>query len=182
MPKANRGGSIVGTRRGGRFCASCRIWRGICGRNSPRPNWSDGRMRKATRRRREACRQPSGSCLRGYNGDGAHERPPNGTSGVAPDPTGAAPLRPALEELPNLSQRRKNKEAWRRSFAPAFRLILRLENATSRRLQLAISPATFLAPRTFPAAESRWPDLRYPLWSPVPEAALHAAAAAKARG
>ena len=139
MPKANRGGSIVGTRRGGRFCASCRIWRGICGRNSPRPNWSDGRMRKATRRRREACRQPSGSCLRGYNGDGAHERPPNGTSGVAPDPTGAAPLRPALEEL-NLSQKKKKQGGL------AAELRSRLQAHSSiRKCYFAASPARYFA-------------------------------------
>ena len=48
--------------------------------------------------------------------------------GFAPDPTGAAPLRPALEKT--LPREERTKEAWRRSFAPAFRLILQLENAT----------------------------------------------------
>jgi hypothetical protein len=41
---------------------------------------------------------------------------------------GYAPATPS-ERTSNLSQRKKTEEAWRRSFAPAFRLILRLENA-----------------------------------------------------
>ncbi|HEV2690968.1 MAG TPA: hypothetical protein VGV35_20570, partial [Bryobacteraceae bacterium] len=57
----------------------------------------------------------------------------------APNPTGAAPLRPALKNFKTLSQRRKNKEPWRRGIAPAFRLILQLENAVTHAAVASIS-------------------------------------------
>jgi hypothetical protein len=60
----------------------------------------------------------------------ANGRGPSARFGALPrTPGGCAPATPS-EELQNLSQRRKNKEAWRRSFAPAFRLILRLEKCS----------------------------------------------------
>jgi hypothetical protein len=105
MLKANSAGSIAGTRGRGRFCASYRTWLDHCGRKFPWPGWNEKRMRKATHRPPQTCRRLSGSCLRGCYEGGRLEREWRRASsprltpvrGCAPDPAGAAPLRPALK-------------------------------------------------------------------------------------
>ena len=92
MPKANSAGSIVGMRRRGRFCASCRTWRDICGRKFLSTSWNEKPMLKAIHRPPRTCKRPSANCSREYFAGGPLERKwgrgPTARSGLRPGPCG----------------------------------------------------------------------------------------------
>ena len=115
MPKANSAGSIVGMRRRGRFCASCRTWRDICGRKFPSTSWNEKRMLKATHRPQQKCRPPSANCSREYFAGGPLERKwgrgLRPVSGLRPGPLGGcAPA--TCSRVKNFSKRRKHPAEW----------------------------------------------------------------------
>lgn len=58
-----------------------------------------------------------------------NRRGPSAHSGLCPGPRGGCAPATRSRNLKTFSEKKKNQEAWRPSFAPTFRLILQLENA-----------------------------------------------------
>ena len=115
MPRASRGESIVGTRRGGETLRQLPdLVRHL------RPQHSEAQLERKAQALGDAQAARSvpdakGEAVsQGYIGRKAQERQPRGAfgpfRGFATDPTGAAPLRPALENLKTFPREEKNKE------------------------------------------------------------------------